>query len=302
MYDVIIIGGGPAGLTAATYARRAGLTALVLEAKVCGGQIINSQEVDNFPTRIRVSGYELAYEWQQQAEGFGAEFKYAEVTGIELDGDVKLVKTAKETFESKTVIIANGVEHRRLEVPGADTYYGRGISTCATCDGAFFRGKKVVVVGGGNTAFEDAIYLTGLCEKVWLINRRGEFRAEPKLVETLRGRENAEILTPYVPYEVLGDTRVSGFKIKNTATDEITELPVAGIFTAIGMIPSNDRFEGVLELDGGYIVTDENCRTSTPGIFAAGDTRIKTLRQLVTAASDGAIAANAAAAYINSLG
>lgn len=301
MYDVIIIGGGPAGLTAATYARRAGLSALVIESAVCGGQIVNSQEVDNFPTQLHTSGYELAFAWQQQAESFGAEFKYTEVTGIELRGDVKIVRTAKEELEAKTVIIANGASHRKMEVPGADTYYGRGISTCATCDGAFFRGKQVAVVGGGNTAFEDALYLTGLCEKVYLINRRAQFRAEPKLIEKLKSKENAEIMTPYVPYEVLGDAKVSSFKVQNTETGEVTELPVSGVFTAIGMIPSNEKFSNVVELDGGYIVTDENCRTSTPGIFAAGDTRVKSLRQLVTAASDGAIAANGAAQYLNSL-
>lgn len=300
MYDTIIIGGGPAGLTAAVYARRAGLSALVCEGAVCGGQIVNSQEVDNFPTRLHTSGYELASAWQEQAANFGAEFEYASVTGLTVREDgVKVVSTPKKTFEAKTVIIANGALHRTMDCPGADRLKGRGISTCATCDGAFFRKKEVAVVGGGNTAFEDALYLTSLCPKVYLVNRRAQFRAEPKLVAALQARENAEILTPYIPVEVEGEQRVSGFRVKNTETGEEHLLPVAGVFTAIGMIPNNDLFGPYVDLEGGYIVTDERCRTKTPGLFAAGDTRVKTLRQLITAASDGAIAANEAASYVN---
>ena len=302
MYDVIIIGGGIAGLTAAVYARRANLTALVLEGVVCGGQIINSPEVDNYPARPHVSGVELITDVQKQAEEFGAEIVYAHAESYDLTGPVKRVVTNKGEYEGKAVIIANGANHRKLTCPGVDQFSGRGVSYCATCDGAFFRNRAVAVVGGGNTAFEDAIFLAGLCSKVYLVNRRAQFRAEPKLVRQLESRENAVIMTPYVPEEIVGDKRVSGFKVKNTETGEVTELPVSGVFTAVGMIPDNGAFKDILTLDeGGYIVTDDNCKTSVPGVFAAGDTRSKTLRQLVTAAADGALAASAAASYINDM-
>ncbi|MBQ4382583.1 MAG: FAD-dependent oxidoreductase, partial [Oscillospiraceae bacterium] len=278
-YDIIIVGGGPAGLTAAIYGRRAGLSVCIFEAMSCGGQIINSQEVDNYPARPHVSGFELMADWQKQAQDFGAEIRYGAVTGAEERDGVKVVRTAKGEFTCRALIIAGGAEHRKLDCPGTERLYGRGISTCATCDGAFFRGKETAVVGGGNTAFEDAIYLSGLCSKVYLINRRPQFRAEPKLVEALRSKENVEILTPYVPQEVLGDKRVSGFVVRNTQTGESLTLPVSGIFTAIGMIPKNAPFASLCDLDeGGYIITDEECRTRTPGVFAAGDTRRKTLR------------------------
>lgn len=301
MYDVIIIGGGPAGLTSAVYTRRAGMSTLIIEAAVCGGQIINSQEVDNFPSREHVPGWQLADEWQKHAANLGTEIKYGDVSEIEMNGNTKIVHSAKGNFEAKTVIIANGAGHRRIDCKGAMEYTGRGVSTCATCDGAFFKGKEVAVVGGGNTAFEDALYLSTLCSKVWLVNRRAQFRANSTMVETVSSKPNVEILVPYIPYEVLGDMRVSGFKVQNTDTGEIRELNTLGIFTAIGMIPNNERFSNVAELDnGGYIITDENCRTKTFGVFAAGDTRSKDLRQLVTAASDGAIAANQAISIVNS--
>jgi thioredoxin reductase (NADPH) len=300
MYDVIIIGGGPAGLTAAVYTRRAGMKTLIIEAAVCGGQIINSLEVDNFPSREHIPGWQLADEWQKQAMNLGTEIIYGDVTGIDVNGKIKTVHSAKGDFEAKTVIIANGAGHRRIDCPGAMDYTGRGVSTCATCDGAFFRGKEVAVVGGGNTAFEDALYLSSLCTKVWLINRRAQFRANPTNVEAVKEKENIEILVPYVPYEVIGSERVTGFKVQNTETGEVRELSTPGIFTAIGMVPNNERFSNVAKLDeGGYIVTDENCSTGSFGIFAVGDTRSKNLRQLVTAASDGAIAANQAASIVN---
>lgn len=300
MYDTVIIGAGIAGLTAAVYARRAGLSALVFEASVCGGQIVSSPEVDNYPARPHVAGWQLASDLQAQAEEFGAEIKYAAVTGLSVENGKKLVHTASETFECRTVIIANGAEHRRLSCDGADRLFQKGVSLCATCDGAFFRGKECCVVGGGNTAFDDAVYLSSIASKVYLVNRRSVFRAESKLVAAAKARDNVEILTPWLPERVLGERRVEGFEIRNAETGEIKTLPVSGVFTAIGLIPSNGIFKGIIELDdAGYIIADENCRTSAPGIFAAGDTRVKELRQLVTAASDGAIAATQAAAYIN---
>lgn len=302
MYDVIIAGGGPAGMTAAIYARRAGMSVLMLEAAVCGGQIINSMDVDNFPSRPGIPGWQLASEWQKQATDLGVELKIASVSGVEDLGGKKIVITSKGRFEALSVIIATGAGHRRLDCPGADKFTGRGISTCANCDGAFYRDKAVCVVGGGNTAFEDALYLSTMCTKVWIVNRRAQFRAEPELVKKVSGLPNVEILTPYVAHAVEGDLKVSGFEIRNTETDEVRHLDVAGIFTAIGMIPNNGPFAALVDLDEiGYVIADDSCHTKTPGLFVAGDARQKRLRQLVTAASDGAIAATEAAAYVNKL-
>ena len=302
MYDLIIIGGGPAGLTAAVYARRAGLSTLILEITVCGGQIINSQSVENFPAIEAIEGWRLADNWQKQALGLGAELKSAEVAGVELDGDIKTVRTNKGDFEALTVIIATGAGHRKLDCKGAAELSGRGVSTCASCDGAFFRNRPVAVVGGGNTAFEDALYLAGICERVYIVHRRREFRAERRLVEAAEGKTNVEFLTPCVPEEILGDEndRVRGMRVKYLETGEIRELPTPGVFTAIGMVPDTRRFENVCRLDGdGYIVAGEDCETGTPGVYVAGDCRKKALRQLVTAASDGAVAGSAAAKFVN---
>jgi thioredoxin reductase (NADPH) len=303
MYDVIIIGGGPAGLTAATYARRAGMSTLIIEITVCGGQIINSTSVENFPGISEIPGWQLADNWQKQAVSLGAELKIAAVTGIELDGRTKIVKTAKGDFTGKTVIIASGVGHRKLTCPGAAEFSGRGVSTCATCDGAFFKGKNVAVVGGGNTALEDALYLSTLCKDVYIVNRRTQLRAEQQLIKAAETKENVHFLTPYVPAQVFGDDmgRVSGMRIKNTDTGEEMTLDTPGIFTAIGMIPDNARFANVADVDEyGYIIAGEDCKTRTPGVFVAGDTRTKALRQLITAASDGAMAATQAISVVNS--
>lgn len=304
MYDVIVVGGGPAGLTAASYARRGGMSVLILEITVCGGQIINSANVENFPSISSIPGWQLADNWQKQAEALGAEILTAQVSGIEPAGRSMLVHTAKGDFEGKAVIIATGVGHTKLSCPGAEKYSGRGVSTCATCDGAFFRGKEVAVIGGGNTAFEDAVYLSSLCSTVYLIHRRNEFRAGKTIIETAKSRENIKIMTPFTPVEIFGDEsgRVCGISVRNTETGEELTLHTPGIFTAIGMHPDNERFKNVVSLDEyGYIKAGEDCRTETPGIFAAGDTRTKSLRQLVTAAADGAAAATAAVSYVNSL-
>ncbi|MGM9521223.1 MAG: NAD(P)/FAD-dependent oxidoreductase [Oscillospiraceae bacterium] len=303
MYDTIIIGGGPAGLTAAIYARRAGMSTLLLEVTICGGQIINSTSVENYPAIADIAGWQLADDWQKQAAALGTEIRIADVTGIELKGNTKLVKTAKGDFETKTVIIANGAGHRKLTCPGAEELSGRGVSTCATCDGAFFKGKPVAVVGGGNTAFEDALYLSTICESVCIVNRRSQFRAEQHLIDTVISKNNIRLMTPYIPVEIFGDEngRAAGMRIKNTETGETVTLGTPGIFTAIGMAPDNSRFSNVVELDNyGYIAAGEDCRTKTPGVFAAGDTRQKALRQLITAASDGAVAATNAAVIVNS--
>ncbi len=304
MYDLIIIGGGPAGLTAAVYARRAGLSTLILEITVCGGQIINSQSVENFPAIPQIEGWRLADTWQKQAQALGAQVMTAAVTGIELEGERKLVHTAKGDFEALAVIVATGAGHRKLDCPGGAELSGRGVSTCASCDGAFFRGRKVAVVGGGNTAFEDALYLSSLCETVYIVHRRREFRAERQLVDAVKGKANVEFLTPCVPVEVLADEkrRVAALRVRNVETGEETTLDTPGVFTAIGMIPHNEAFANVLRLDeAGYAIAGEDCESGTPGVWVAGDGRQKALRQLITAAADGAVAATAAAKYINSL-
>ena len=302
MYDLIIIGGGPAGLTAAVYARRAGLSTLLLEITVCGGQIINSQNVENFPAIPQIEGWRLADNWQKQAQALGAEIKTAAVTGVELRGEHKLVHTAKGDFEALAVIIATGAGHRKLDCPGGAELSGRGVSTCASCDGAFFRGRQVAVVGGGNTAFEDALYLSSLCEKVYIVHRRREFRAERRLVETAKAKTNVELLTPYIPVQVVAgeNGRVAALRVRDVETGQERTLDTPGVFTAIGMIPNNAAFANVLKLDqAGYAVTGEDCESGTPGVWVAGDGRQKSLRQLVTAAADGAVAATAAARYVN---
>ncbi len=304
MYDLIIIGGGPAGLTAATYARRAGLETLILEITVCGGQIINSQSVENFPSIQNIEGWRLADNWQKQVQALGVQVKTAAVTGIELSGDVRLVHTAKGDFEARAVIVATGAGHRKLDCPGAEKYSGRGVSTCASCDGAFFKNREVAVVGGGNTAFEDALYLANICSTVYIVHRRREFRAERRLVDAAKARTNVEFLTPYVPAQVLGDERgrAAALRVRNVETGEERTLETPGIFTAIGMIPNNGAFANVLRLDeAGYAVAGEDCESGTPGVWVAGDGRQKSLRQLITAAADGAVAATAAAKYVNSL-
>ena len=304
MADLIIVGGGPAGLTAATYARRAGLETLILEITVCGGQIINSQDVENFPSLQHIEGWRLADNWQKQAQALGAQVKTAAVTGIELQGEMKLVHTAKGDFQAPAVIIATGAGHRKLDCPGGAEFSGRGVSTCASCDGAFFKNREVAVVGGGNTALEDALYLSNICSTVYLVHRRDEFRAERHLVEAAKNRTNISFLTPYVPAEVLGDDRgrAAALRVRNVETGQERTLTTPGIFTAIGMIPNNAAFANVLRMDeAGYAIAGEDCESGTPGIWVAGDGRRKALRQLVTAAADGAVAATAAAKYVNSL-
>lgn len=301
MYDLAIIGGGPAGLTAAVYARRAGLGALVLEEAVCGGQIVNSPEVENFPSIRRIAGWEFADNLMKQASELGAEIRYAAVSGIAKRGDTFALLLKGGEVDARTVILANGAKRRKLGCPGEDEFSGKGVSYCATCDGAFFRGKDVAVVGGGSTALEDALFLSNLCAKVYLVHRRTEFRGEKRYVDAVRARSNIETCLPYVPAAVTGGERVSGVTLKNAQTGETRTLDVSAVFAAIGMEPDNARFSELVALDpAGYVIADESCRTSARGIFAAGDTRTKELRQLVTAAADGAAAAVAAADYVNS--
>lgn len=300
--DIVIIGAGAAGMTAAVYAARGGNSAIVLEQNVHGGQIVNTGEVENYPAILSISGVEFAGNLYEQATSHGADIRYEKVTSFDFSGPVKVVETDEGRYECKAVILANGVVKRKLGVPGEEKFQGRGVSYCATCDGGFFRGKKTAVVGGGNTALEDALFLANLCEEVTLIHRRDEFRGDAHNVKAVLARENIRILYDTVPLEVLGDQQVTGLKVQNKKTGEESELAVDGVFVAVGQIPQNELFRGAVEMDeGGFVAAGEDTKTNIPGVFAAGDTRQKLVRQLVTAAADGAVAAVMAGSYIFSL-
>ncbi len=302
-YDIVIIGGGPAGLTAALYARRAGLSPIVLEQTVYGGQVANTPEVENYPGIQSISGVDLAMALYDQVAALGVEVRLEAPTGFRLGGSTKEILTAKGSYEAGAVIIANGAKRRKLGCPGEDRLAGRGVSYCATCDGAFFRGQEVAIVGGGNTALEDALFLAGNCSAVHLIHRRDAFRGSQILAEAVQKRENILLHYNAVVEEILGEDRVSGVRLRDTVTGEEELLPVAGAFVAIGLVPDNAAFAGQLAMDeAGYLVAGEDCRTSLPGVFAAGDTRTKEVRQIVTAAADGAVAAVHAASYLSAGG
>ena len=299
MTDIIIIGAGPAGLTAAIYARRAAKSVLVLEAKGYGGQIINTPHIENYPVAAHISGFDFATKVYEQAKALGAEFKIEKALEIRDDGETKTVVTPKNEYEAKAVIIATGSENRKLGVEGEDRLVGRGISYCATCDGAFFRKKNVAVVGGGNTALEDALYMADIADKVYLIHRRDSFRGEEATAEKLRQRENIELVLNSQVTKLNAEKRLQSVEVTDKQGNTRT-LEVSGLFVAVGRIPENKSFENLIELDGaGYAASAENCRTKTPGVFVAGDNRQKEVRQLVTAASDGAVAATEAVKYLN---
>ncbi|MBU5308180.1 thioredoxin-disulfide reductase [Clostridioides mangenotii] len=300
MKDVIVIGAGPAGLTAALYAVRAGLSVAVYEKSVYGGQVTGTAEVENYPSIQKISGFDFANNIYNQSISQGVEINFEEVEKIEDKGNYKIVKTTSGEHESKTVIIANGVERRKLGCRGEKEFTGKGVTYCATCDGAFFKNQDVAIVGGGNTALEDALFLANNCTKVYLIHRRDSFRGDKILIDAVLKRENIEIIYDSGVDEITGDSKVREIKIKNLKDDSISTITVNGIFVAIGLEPKNQMFSNILELDkAGYIVADESCTTKVEGVFVAGDNRTKFLRQIITAASDGAIAAVQAANYVN---
>ena len=299
--DIAIIGAGPAGLSAAIYGRRAGLSTICFESNVHGGQIINTPEVENYPALGKVSGVEYASNIYDQAVGFGAVVEYKAVTDVDFSGEINKVICGDEEYQAKSVIIATGVTRRKLEIPGEDRLLGAGVSYCATCDGLFFKDKSAVVVGGGNTALEDAVYLAGVCEKVYIIHRRDTFRGDQHEVEKVLKNEKIQVVYDTIPLSIEGSGKVERLRVKNVKTGEEKDIFTSAVFVAVGLIPQNDMFKGKVELTpDGYIMADESCKTSVEGVFAAGDTRNKTLRQLVTATSDGAVAATAAAAYVRS--
>ncbi len=291
MYDVVIIGGGVAGLSAAIYAARAGKKTLVLEGMMCGGQIVNSPKVSNYPGIKEISGFELATSLYEQAQACGAGIDYQKVVSVEDRGDTKLVITDSDTIECKNVIIATGAKHRELGLDNENELVGKGISYCATCDGAFYKDKTVAVIGGGNTALMDALYLSKLCSKVYLIHRREEFRGKDGILNELCNTENVEILRNCIVKEAVADDTVKAIIVENVITHDTREYEVSGIFVAVGQMPDTKLFEGLVDMDEyGYIKADESLKTNVPGIYAAGDCRTKEVRQLATAAADGAIA------------
>lgn len=299
MEDILIIGAGTAGLTAAIYARRAGLSCTVFEGAVPGGKIVNSPEVANYPGLPKVSGYDYAMALLEQVKSYGADIKYETVIGSKLSDEVKILETSKGKYEGKTVIIANGASRKRLGCKGENEFEGRGVSYCATCDGAFFRDKTVAVIGGGDTAFEDAQYLSGICERVFLVVRDNDFSASDVLVEPVLKNGRITVLKNSTVTEIIGENFVTGIKLKNTENETEKIISVSAVFIAVGIAPDNSIFGSELKLDKqGYIISGEDCLTGIEGVFVAGDTRQKELRQLVTAASDGAIAATAALKYI----
>ncbi len=301
MTDIIIIGAGIAGMTSAIYARRASKSVLVLEAKSYGGQIINTPDVENYPAAPHISGFDLATNVYGQAKALGAEFKFEKAVNIEDHGGYKTVATTKNSYDAKAVIIATGSENRKLGLENEDRLVGRGVSYCATCDGAFFRGKTVAVAGGGNTALEDALYLSDVAGKVYLIHRRDAFRGDDGTVERLKKKENVVFVLNSNVTKLIADKKLTSIEV----TDKegvVTPIEVDGLFVAVGRIPENQNFTSVIDLDAaGYALSGEDCRTRTKGVFVAGDTRQKDVRQLVTAASDGAVAATEAIKYINGL-
>lgn len=302
VYDVIIIGAGPAGMTAAVYAARANLDTLMLERGVPGGQMANTEDIENYPGFDHILGPDLANKMLEHAKKFGARYQFGEVKSI-IDGTpYKKVVTSKETYLAKAVIIASGAEHRKLGVPGEDRLAGRGVSYCAVCDGAFFRDKELVVVGGGDSAVEEGVFLTKFASKVTIIHRRDQLRAQKILQERAFKNEKVDFIWDTVVEEILGDEKVTGVKLYNRKTGERREFPCDGVFIYIGMNPLTDwvRDLGITNEEG-YIETDERMRTRLKGIFAAGDVREKNLRQVVTATGDGSIAAMEAQQYIEEL-
>ena len=301
-YDVIIIGGGTAGLSAGIYSVRAGKSALVLEGKAYGGQIVNTPDIENYPGIAHISGYEFAAGLLKQAKDLGVTARTEKVLRVTKEDNYFLAETRRNIYRGKAVILATGAKNRPIGLPREEELIGKGVSYCATCDGMFYRGKEVAVNGGGNTAAEDAAFLSNYCSKVYLIHRRDAFRADQKAVDRLREKENVEFILDSVVSALREDeSGLIGVEVRNVKTEERRILPVNGLFVAIGQIPDNGAFADLADLDErGYLIAGEDLRTKTPGVFAAGDCRTKEVRQLATAASDGAVAALQAAKYIDS--
>ena len=301
MYDIIIVGAGPAGLTAAVYALRADKRVLLFERGAFGGQMTYSPKIENFPGTVSASGTELADKLVEQVINLGGEFELGEVTSIKDNGNSKTVVADCGEYEAKAVIIANGVKHRMLGLEGEEDLIGEGISFCAVCDGAFYKNKEVAVIGGGNSALQEAILLSDVAKSVTIVQNLSKLTGEGRLQNAVAEKNNIKVITNTVVAEYLTNAgTLSGIKIKNTESGEISELLADGVFVAIGLIPENDIFAELTELnERGYFASDEDCTTKTPGIFVAGDCRAKRIRQITTACADGAVAALAACEYLD---
>ena len=301
IYDVIIIGAGPAGLAAGIYGKRAGFDILILDtSSISGGQILNTYEIDNYPGFPGASGQEVADAMRQHCDKLGVEFARGRVTSIIDNGATKDLVTKKNTYTAKSIIIATGASNKKLCCPGEEELSGMGVSYCATCDGAFFKEKQVAVVGGGDVALEDAIYLSRFCTKVYLIHRRDEFRGAKVLQDQVKSTDNIEIIYDTVVNSINGTQSVESITVQNTKTDASSELKVDGIFIAVGTVPNTQILSGLVQMDDkGYVVADETCKTTCPGVFVAGDVRTKPLRQVLTATADGANAITSIQKYFS---
>ena len=315
IYDMVIIGSGPAGLSAAIYAARAKLNAIILEQNfVSGGQVVNTYEVDNYPGLPGMNGFDMGASFREHAEKLGAQFiteKVQEVVPetedesemhVAEDGpavELKKVITDKNEYKTRTIVIATGARHSKLGIPGEEEFSGMGVSYCATCDGAFFKDKTTAVIGGGDVAVEDTIFLARICKKVYLIHRRHELRAAKILQERLFSLDNVEIVWDHVAKEIKGEGQVNTLAVENVKDNSRTDLAVDGVFIAVGIKPNSELFQGIVDTDEkGYIIAGEDCKTSVDGIFAAGDIRTKMLRQIITAAADGANSVTASQNYL----
>lgn len=299
MYDILIVGGGPAGLTAAIYARRAGKSALVLEGAGFGGQIASSHLVENYPALPNLSGADYAEALTAQAKALGAETRFGRVTAVRREGERFVLTVRKQEFEGRALILATGAKHRKLGVAREEELTGRGVSYCAVCDGAFFKGKDTAVVGGGDSALQAALFLSGVARSVTLIHRRGEFRGQEANAAAVRQRENIALALNSRVVELLGETALTGVILED-ASGNRRELAAEGLFIEVGQEPDNGLFSQLARLDeGGYFSSGEDCLTGTPGVFVAGDCRAKELRQLTTAVADGSVAATAACRWLD---
>lgn len=295
-YDVIVVGAGPAGMSAAGYAARAGYDVLLLDAAAPGGQLMFIDQIENYPGFESISGFALAEKMESQASAFGVEIEYGEVTSLRKSDDGFTVSTSDGDVHARAVILAMGARHRHLDVPGEEEYSGRGVSYCATCDGPFFKGRRVVVVGGGDTALTDAVYLSRLCSSVKLVHRRNEFRAQKAIQDKMKACVNIQTVTPHTIKEILGD----GEKVTGVVLDDGSTIETDGIFIFTGIVPNSQIVKGLVELDdAGFVMTDAMMRTSLEGMYAVGDLRTTPFRQVVTAAGDGAVAAHMADEYLS---
>lgn len=304
VFDLVIIGSGPAGLTAGIYASRAQIDTVIIERNgMSGGQIINTYEVENYPGIPGISGFDLAMKFREHCDQLGARFVEGDVVSFEVKEGIKEICLDNgAVYRAKAVVIATGAVNRKLRVPGEEELAGFGVSYCATCDGAFFKNKTTAVVGGGDVAIEDAIFLARLCKKVYIVHRRDEFRAAKRLISKLAQLDNVEVIWNSVVESIYGKETVDGIQLKDTKSGEISKLAVEGVFVAVGTMPTSSVYQGVIAMDeAGYIIADESCKTNVAGVFAAGDIRTKPLKQIITAASDGANAITAVENYLNSI-